>query len=118
MTLLRALVLFAFACLPAYGQVVGEHAPLPSLYSRAYLLIDLQSGAVLAEKNADERIEPASLTKLMTAYLVFEALYQKRLTMDQKVTVSRKARQASGSRMFLEEGSEVSIEDLLKGMIV
>lgn len=115
---LRLFFLLIAVCLPVHAQVFGEHAPLPSLYSRAYLLFDLQSGMVLAEKNANERIEPASLTKLMTAYLVFDALRQKRLTLEQKVRISQAARQAPGSRMFVEEGNEVPIEALLKGMIV
>ncbi len=115
---LRALILFLAACLPAHAQVFDDYSSPPSLYSRAFLLVDLQSGTVLAEKNADERIEPASLTKLMTAYLVFEALYQKRLTLQQKVVVSERAWRAPGSRMFLEPESEVSVEDLLKGLIV
>ncbi len=118
MSALRYFVFF-LVCLPAYAQVFDEHSPPPpDLFSRAFLLIDLQSGAVLAEKNADERIEPASLTKLMTAYLVFEALRQKRLTMTQRVKVSEKAWHAPGSRMFLEPDSEASIEDLLKGLII
>jgi D-alanyl-D-alanine carboxypeptidase (penicillin-binding protein 5/6) len=116
--MLRALILFLAVCLPAQAQVFDEFSSPPSLYSRAFLLVDLQSGAVLAQKNADERIEPASLTKLMTAYLAFEALYQKRLTLQQKVVVSEKAWRAPGSRMFLEPDSEVSVEDLLKGLIV
>ncbi|UCH50299.1 MAG: D-alanyl-D-alanine carboxypeptidase [Betaproteobacteria bacterium] len=115
---MRALILFLAASLPAHAQVFDEYSSPPSLYSRAFLLVDLQSGAILAEKNADERIEPASLTKLMTAYLVFEALYQKRLTLQQKVVVSEKAWRAPGSRMFLEPDSEVSVEELLKGLIV
>lgn len=82
------------------------------------MLIDSQSGAILAEKNADERIEPASLTKLMTAYVVFDALRQKRLTMTQRVRVSEKAWRAPGSRMFLEPDSEVSVDELLKGLII
>ncbi|HUU73287.1 MAG TPA: D-alanyl-D-alanine carboxypeptidase family protein [Burkholderiales bacterium] len=118
MYLLRAVILFVSVCLPAHAQVFGDHSPPPSLHSRAFLLVDLQSGTVLAEKNADEQIEPASLTKLMTAYLVFEALYQKRLTMGQTLTVSEKAWRAPGSRMFLEPDSEVAVEDLLKGLIV
>jgi D-alanyl-D-alanine carboxypeptidase (penicillin-binding protein 5/6) len=118
MSPLRALILFLAVCLPAHAQVFGDYASPPSLHSRAFLLVDLQSGAVLAEKNADERIEPASLTKLMTAYLVFEALEQKRLTMGQKLTVSTEAWQTPGSRMFLEPDSEVAVEDLLKGLIV
>lgn len=115
---LRALILFITTCLPAQAQVLDEYSSPPSLDSRAFLLVDLQSGAVLAQKNADERIEPASLTKLMTAYLVFEALQQKRLTLQQTVIVSEKAWRAPGARTFLEPESEVSIEDLLKGMIV
>jgi len=116
---LRALILFFFAaCLPAQAQVFDDYASPPSLHSRAFLLVDLSSGAVLAEQNADERIEPASLTKLMTAYLVFEALYQKRLTLDQKVIVTERAWQAPGSRMFLEPDTEASVDELLKGLIV
>ncbi len=118
MFLLRAVILFFSVCLPLYAQVFSDLAPPPELNSRAFLLIDLQSGAVLAERNADERIEPASLTKLMTAYLAFEALYQKRITMQQKLPVSVKAWQAPGSRMFLEPDTEVTVEALLKGLIV
>ena len=115
---LRALILFVAASLPAYAQVFSEVAPPPGMHSRAFMLVDLQSGTVLAEKNADQRIEPASLTKLMTAYLAFEALYQKRLSMGQKLTVSEQAWRAPGSRMFLDPDSEVTVEDLLKGLIV
>lgn len=118
MFLLRAVILFFSFCLPLYAQVLSDLAPPPELNSRAFLLIDLQSGAVLAERNADERIEPASLTKLMTAYLAFEALYQKRITMQQKLPVSEKAWRAPGSRMFLEPDTEVTVEALLKGLIV
>lgn len=118
MTVLRALIFVFAVCLPAHAQVFDEYSTPPSLHSRAFLLVDLQSESVIAEKRADERIEPASLTKLMTAYLVFEALYQKRLTMNQKIRVSKKAWQAPGSRTFLEPDSEVSVENLLKGLIV
>ena len=117
MILLRAVILFLCCSLPSQAQVFAEPQP-PGLNSRAFILLDLQSGAVLAQKNADDRIEPASLTKLMTAYLVFEALYQKRLTMQQKLPVSEKAWRAPGSRMFLEPDTEVTVEELLKGLIV
>jgi D-alanyl-D-alanine carboxypeptidase (penicillin-binding protein 5/6) len=118
MSALRYLVLFV-VCLPAFGQVFDGHNPQqPNLSAKAFLLFDTRSGIVLAEKNADKRIEPASLTKLMTAYVVFDALRQKHLTMTQRVRVSEQARHAPGSRMFLEQDSEVSIEDLLKGLIV
>ena len=116
---LRALILFFLVtCLPAQAQVFDDYAPAPRMHSRAFLLVDLLSGTVLAEKNADERIEPASLTKLMTAYVVFEALDQQRLTMDQQVIVSETAWRAPGSRMFLEPDTKVSVQDLLKGLIV
>jgi serine-type D-Ala-D-Ala carboxypeptidase (penicillin-binding protein 5/6) len=91
---------------------------LPSLGSKSYLLVDLLSQQVLASKNPRERIEPASLTKLMTAYVVFDALRQKRITLDQNVVVSEKAWRAPGSRMFLEPGERVPFEALLQGMIV
>ena len=118
MSALRYLALLV-VCLPAFGQVFDEYPPPPpDLLSKAFVLVDSRSGAVLAEKDADGRIEPASLTKLMTAYVAFDALRQKHLTMTQLVRVPEKAWRAPGSRMFLEPGSEVSVEDLLKGLIV
>jgi D-alanyl-D-alanine carboxypeptidase (penicillin-binding protein 5/6) len=90
----------------------------PPLSARSYILLDFQSGKALAARNPEERIEPASLTKLMTAYVVFDALRQKRLTLSQTVTVSGKAWRAPGSRMFLEPGSQPMIEMLLHGLIV
>ena len=81
-------------------------------------MLDLQSQQIIASKAADERIEPASLTKLMTAYMVFDALKQQQITQDQKLTVSAKAWKMPGSRMFLEPNTGVSVEDLLKGMII
>lgn len=90
----------------------------PALTAKAYLLMDMNSGQVLAEKNPDMSVEPASLTKLMTAYLVFDALRANRLALDQKLMVSARARNMPGSRMFVEQNSQVSVEDLIKGMIV
>ncbi|MGL4668387.1 MAG: D-alanyl-D-alanine carboxypeptidase family protein, partial [Saezia sp.] len=90
----------------------------PEIKAKSYLLIDVNTGQILAEKDADSLVEPASLTKLMTAYLVFEALHSKRLTLDQTLLVSPLARNMEGSRMFVEVNSWVSVEDLLKGMIV
>jgi len=92
--------------------------PFPQLSSKSYLLVDFQSLQVLASKNPDERIEPASLTKLMTAYVSFDALRQKRITMNQAVGVTERAWKSPGSRMFLEPGTAVVVEDLLLGMIV
>jgi D-alanyl-D-alanine carboxypeptidase (penicillin-binding protein 5/6) len=90
----------------------------PTIAARSYLLLDFQSGKVLAAKEPDLKIEPASLTKLMTAYVVFDALRQKRMTMPQTLKVSENAWRAPGSRMFLELGSQPSVEALLHGMIV
>jgi len=92
--------------------------PAPQIAARAWLLIDANSGQTLAENKPDERIEPASLTKLMTAYLVFGALKEKRLTLDQTLPVSEKAWKIEGSRMFLKVNSQAKVEDLIKGMIV
>jgi len=101
----------------AQAPLNGAAAPAP-LSSKSYLLVDMLSQQILAAKNPDERVEPASLTKLMTAYVVFDALRQKRVTLSQPVTISEKAWRAPGSRMFLDPGKVVAIEDLLHGMIV
>ncbi len=118
MRILAAFLIW-FGSTLAYAQAPlnGAVAPGP-LVSKSYLLVDMLSQQVLAEKNPDERVEPASLTKLMTAYVVFDALRQKRVTLSQPVTISEKAWRAPGSRMFLEPGKSVPIEDLLLGMIV
>jgi D-alanyl-D-alanine carboxypeptidase (penicillin-binding protein 5/6) len=90
----------------------------PDLPAKAFLLIDANSGRVLAERNADERLEPASLTKIMTAYVVFEEIKKGRVKLDDMVTVSEKAWKTEGSRMFAKVGAQISVENLLKGMIV
>ncbi|MEW5892682.1 MAG: D-alanyl-D-alanine carboxypeptidase family protein [Pseudomonadota bacterium] len=92
--------------------------PAPALEARAWLLLDVQSGQTLAARNPDARIEPASLTKLMTAYIVFSALRDGRLALNQPLVVSEKAWRTEGSRMFLDPKRPVLVEDLLKGMIV
>ena len=90
----------------------------PDIAARAYLLIDISASQVLAEKAADTAVEPASLTKLMTAYLVFDALRQKKITLQQTLSVSPKAWKMEGSRMFIDPKMKVPVEDLIKGMIV
>ncbi|HKB82667.1 MAG TPA: D-alanyl-D-alanine carboxypeptidase family protein [Burkholderiales bacterium] len=103
----------------ALAQVpAGGGTPVPALSSRSYLLMDFQSRQILAARDPDERVEPASLTKLMTAYLVFDALRQKRITLAQPFSVSEKAWHAPGSRMFLTVAESVPVEDLLNGLIV
>ena len=90
----------------------------PEVDARAYVLVDYVSGEVLADRNADQRMEPASLTKLMTCYLVFHALKTGTLKMDEPVTISAHAWKAEGSRTFVQVGSQVPAEVLIKGMIV
>ena len=92
--------------------------PPPALNAGAYILVDHDTGRVLAAKNADEKLPMASLTKLMTAYIVFSALKDGRLALDTPVTISKAAWRTGGSRMFINPGSQVSVLDLLKGMIV
>jgi D-alanyl-D-alanine carboxypeptidase (penicillin-binding protein 5/6) len=90
----------------------------PSLSARAWLLVDASSGQPISGRNADDRIEPASLTKLMTAYLAFAALKGKSLALGQTIPVSERAWHAGGSRMFIEPRKPVTVEELLHGMIV
>jgi D-alanyl-D-alanine carboxypeptidase (penicillin-binding protein 5/6) len=90
----------------------------PAIAARAYALLDAQSGRVLAAAGEQEPMEPASLTKLMTAYLVFEAIRDGSLTLDKQVTASVTAVGAPGARMFLSPGQSVTIAQLLQGMIV
>ncbi len=90
----------------------------PRIDARAYLLQDFDSGRILVEHGSHERVEPASLTKLMTAYIVFSELRSQNLHLDEKVHISEKAWRTGGSKMFIEVDTKVSIEDLLKGMIV
>ncbi len=90
----------------------------PKIAASGYLLFDMNSGRVLAESHADDRLEPASLTKIMTAYAVFRELREGNISLDDKVLVSEKAWKMPGSRMFIEVGKQVSVRDLLKGMII
>lgn len=92
--------------------------PPPPVAASSWLLIDLTARQTLAEHNAGERREPASLTKLMTAYLAFSALKQKQITLEQSVKVSERAWKAEGSRMFIEPNRPVTVDELLRGMIV
>jgi D-alanyl-D-alanine carboxypeptidase (penicillin-binding protein 5/6) len=116
MLIFRFALLFAGLVLPAHAALPVP--PAPEIDARAWLLIDSASGLPLAQKNPDARIEPASLTKLMTAYLAFSTLKEGRLALNQTLPVSEKAWRAEGSRMFLDPKKPAMVEDLLKGMIV
>ncbi|MGA0573050.1 D-alanyl-D-alanine carboxypeptidase family protein [Variovorax sp. VNK109] len=90
----------------------------PEIAARSYLLVDVTSGQVLAQKDAGVPVEPASLTKLMTAYIVFDALRSKKIDLKQALPVSERAWKMPGSRMFIDPKMRVPVEDLIKGMIV
>ena len=112
----RSLVL-AFLLFPFLAA--AQQAPVPpSLTAKSWLLVEFASGQTLAAQNADERVEPASLTKLMTAYLTFSAIRQGSLKLDQPVLVSERAWKSQGSRMFIQVNTQVTVDDLIKGMIV
>ena len=104
---------------PAPAAASASIAPTPpAVAAAAWILIDTLSGQTIAASAADERRDPASLTKLMTAYVVFGALRAKSITPSQAVPVSQKAWRAEGSRMFIEPRKPVSVDELLRGMIV
>ena len=101
------------------GQVLAQQLPVPpSLAAKSWLLLDMSSNQVLNTEKPDDRIEPASLTKLMTAYLTFAAIHKKTLALDQPLPVSEKAWRTGGSKMFVRVDTQVAVEDLIKGMIV
>ncbi len=90
----------------------------PVLSARSYVLMDANTGQIIVDKNADQPVPPASITKLMTSYLVFSALKSGDIHMNDMVTISKNAWQMQGSKMFIEVGKQVSVENLLRGMIV
>ena len=113
-----------FTCLlvmlySASGWAAAKPIPdPPTLNATSFFLFDFDSGRVLAEKNPDDHVEPASITKLMTAYLVDKAIADGDVTLDEMVTISEKAWRMKGSKMFVEVGKQVSVEELLKGLII
>lgn len=112
-----------FGLLVTFLQANAENAeittpPAPNVAATAYILQDFHTGKVLAENNADARRAPASLTKIMTVYVVFRELSNGHLHLEDMANISEKAWKTSGSRMFVELGNQVKIEDLLKGVII
>ena len=114
-------LLAAWVCICALSAPLHAAAPIPNpppVDARAAILMDHFSGRVLAQEHADERAEPASLTKLMTAYVVFAALTDERLKLTDMVTISAHAWREEGSRTFVQVGTQVPVDILIKGMIV
>jgi D-alanyl-D-alanine carboxypeptidase (penicillin-binding protein 5/6) len=108
------LSLAAMVCL----SVAAQAPQTPEIAARSYLLLDVTADQILAQKDIDAAVEPASLTKLMTAYLVFDALRSKKISLKQTLPVSERAWKMPGSRMFIDPKMMVPVEDLIKGMIV
>jgi len=115
--MLRSLciLLIALCCTPARAQ---QPLSLPPMTAKSWLLLDVSANQLIASENAQERIEPASLTKLMTAYVTFVQLRDKKISLSQEVTVSPRAWKTGGSRMFIEPQKKVTVDELLHGMMV
>ena len=109
------LLLFT-SCLEIYAQ--SFVAPAPKLDLKAYILIEPQTGTVIAEYNSDLNVEPASMTKIMTSYIVADQIGNDLINLNDSVLISEKAWRMGGSKMFIEAGRRVSVEDLLKGVII
>lgn len=103
---------------PSFDSIPKAISAPPRLAARSYILMDFQSNHVIAANNADERVEPASLTKIMTHYVIEDELKKGRIKIDDLVPVSHKAWKAQGSRMFIQVNTEVSVKDLLAGIVV
>ncbi len=103
---------------PAAGATGGPAVTPPPVGAKAHILVDFHTGQVLSEQNADARLEPASLTKIMTAYVVSDALKSGKIRVTDQVVISERAWKMGGSQMFIEVGKQVSVEDLLKGMVI
>ncbi len=114
LSLLCIITLFSFNVTHAYAKAPNP----PKLAVKAYILKDFTSNVVVAEDNADKRVEPASLTKIMTAYLTFKAIHTDKLSLKQVLPVSDRAFKAEGSRMFIEQRVPVTVNELLYGLIV
>ena len=114
------LFLFVLVIFPLAARA-GIPLPVPTapkLSASAYLLVDIKSGHRIVAKDVDKKVEPASLTKLMTSYLVFKELVAGEVSLSDKVAISEKAWRMEGSRMFIREGTEVTLEALIKGMVI
>ena len=108
---------FSFSFLNA-GELPASNVQPPEIGASSYLLIDFQSGDELAAKNAHQKIEPASITKIMTAFVIYQELEKGNISLEDKVLVSKKAWKMEGSRMFIKAGEKIKLEKLLHGMII
>ncbi|MBL7001028.1 MAG: D-alanyl-D-alanine carboxypeptidase [Gammaproteobacteria bacterium] len=119
MTFIQSLIFILFSLtLPALWAVSKPIPNAPEIDASSYILLEFNSGKILAEKNPDKKVEPASITKLMTAYLVDKALESGDIHLTDEVTISEKAWRMKGSKMFVEVGKQVTVDELIKGMII
>ncbi len=116
--LLKRLCLAIGLCLLGAPSPALASAPVPESPAREALLMDVATGTILYEKNADQRMPTASMSKTMTAYMVFDALKSGRITLDTKVPISERAWRMQGSKTFVELGNTVRVEDLIRGMLI
>ena len=119
----RVMTQLVVAMVAVWGAMTATAAPIiipaaPQIGAESYLLIDAATGDVLASENARMRLPPASLTKIMTSYIIADEIEQGRITQDDRVPISVKAWRMEGSRMFIREGTEVSVADLLRGIVI
>jgi len=119
----RVMTQLVVAMVAVWGAMTATAAPIiipaaPQIGAESYLVIDAATGDVLASENARMRLPPASLTKIMTSYIIADEIEQGRITLDDRVPISVKAWRMEGSRMFIREGTEVSVADLLRGIVI
>ena len=116
---ISSIVLFVLICTTMNAYAIPKAIPkAPSIAAKSYILMDYDSNIILSQVNADMPVAPASITKVMTAYVVFSELEEGNINLQDKVTISKKAWKTPGSRMFIKVNTKVTIEDLLQGMII
>lgn len=120
MTMWRSCIAFLLSIplMTVAAEAITGNVPVPTLAAKAFVLRDANTGNLLAANNPDMPVEPASLTKVMTAYLTFEAVKQKRLSLTQTLPVSQKAWKVEGSKMFIDTTMTVTVDELLHGLII
>jgi serine-type D-Ala-D-Ala carboxypeptidase (penicillin-binding protein 5/6) len=120
MTMWRSCIAFLLSIplITLAAEAIPGNVPVPTLAAKAFVLRDANTGNLLAANNPDMSVEPASLTKVMTAYLTFEAVKQKRLSLTQTLPVSQKAWKVEGSKMFIDTTMTVTVDELLHGLII
>lgn len=120
MTMWRSCIAFLLSIplMTVAAEAITGNVPVPTLAAKAFVLRDANTGNLLAANNPDMQVEPASLTKVMTAYLTFEAVKQKRLSLTQTLPVSQKAWKVEGSKMFIDTTMTVTVDELLHGLII